>query len=169
MRLCVVGILAVGLTSLTFPSAFAAELTVTPEHAQASRASYVTPDTVHSWLEEDRPVTFLDVREADELAAGHIKGAINIHYDQVASLTKQLSHDEPIILYCIHSARRAPEAAKTLRQLGFQNAYVMEGGVVAWQAEGLSIRAIDHLAKPPTILPLTERCDELGAKSSEIR
>jgi len=105
-----------------------------------------------------RPVTFLDVREADEFVAGHLPSAINIIYDQVASLIDQLPRDHPIVIYCIHSAHRAPEAAKTLKRLGFANAYVLEGGIVAWQAGGLTIYASD-LAQAPTILPLTERCD----------
>jgi rhodanese-related sulfurtransferase len=149
------GLIFAGL-SATWVSA--AELTATPENAQESRAPYVTPEVVKSWLEQGRAVTFLDVRAADEFVAGHIQDAINIHYDQVDSLADQLPRDKPIILYCIHSAHRAPEAAKTLRQLGFQNAYVMEGGVVAWQVAGLPIQA-SNLAKTPTILPKTERCD----------
>lgn len=124
---------------------------------QVSRAQYVTPETVKSWMEEGTSVTFLDVREADEFAAGHIKGAINIPYDQVASLADQLPHDQPIVLYCIHSAHRAPEAAKSLEALGFDNVSVLEGGIVAWQVEGLTILASDSHATP-TILPVTERC-----------
>ena len=68
-----------------------------------------------------------------------------------------LPKDRPIVTYCIHSAHRAPEATRALRSLGFENAYVLEGGIVAWKAGGLSIRASD-LAKEPTILPVTERC-----------
>jgi len=118
---------------------------------------YVSPATVKAWFDEGRFVTFLDVREPDEFVAGHLPGALNIVYDQVAVLMDELPHDEPIVLYCIHSAHRAPEAAKTLRQRGFQNVYVLEGGIVAWQAGGLTIRASD-LAQAPTILPKTERC-----------
>ena len=161
-------VLALIVMSLGVSRALAAELTVTPEDAQASRAAYVTPETVKSWMDEEQSLVLLDVRAADEFTAGHIQSAINVVYDQIASLAEQLPREQPIILYCIHSAHRAPEAAKTLRQLGFQNAYVMEGGIVAWQAAGLPIRASD-LAKTPTILPLTERCEELGAKSSEVR
>ena len=43
------------------------------------------------------------------------------------SLVGQLPIDWPIVTYCIHSAHRAPEAAKMLRGLGFQSAYVLEG------------------------------------------
>ena len=134
--------------------------------SQESRVPYVTPEVVKAWREQGRSISLLDVRAADEFEAGHIAESITIHYDQVASITKQLSHDEPIVVYCIHSAHRAPQAAKTLRQLGFQNTYVMEGGIVAWQVAGFPIQAND-LAKTPTILPKTERCDALGQHVSD--
>ena len=131
----------------------------------ATRPPYVQPREVQAWLEAGRPITWLDVRQADEFAAGHIAGAINIPYDQVASLTETLPHDQPIVLYCIHSAHRAPEAAKTLRAAGFENASVLEGGIVAWEAAGLPIQAA-ALAKAPQILPYTERCSQPGDKPS---
>ncbi|MBI4597345.1 MAG: rhodanese-like domain-containing protein [Candidatus Omnitrophica bacterium] len=124
-------------------------------------AAYVTVAEVKAQLEAATPVTFLDVREADEFAAGHLEGARNISYDQVASITAELPNDQPIILYCIHSAHRAPEAAKTLAGLGFAKAVVLEGGIVAWQAGGQTIRAND-LAAVPTILQKTDRCAVLG-------
>ena len=101
-----------------------------------------------------------------EIAAGHIAGATNILYSRVAELAPQLPHDQPIVLYCIHSAHRAPEAAATLRKLGFSNTAILEGGIVAWQADGRAIHASD-LANEPKILPLTARCKQLGATTSE--
>jgi rhodanese-related sulfurtransferase len=128
--------------------------------APSPSVNYVDPSTAQAWLEDDQRVTFLDVRVADEFAGGHLPAAINIPYDQVAMLRDQLPYDTPIVLYCIHSAHRAPQAARTLHALGFDNVHVLEGGIVAWQAGGLSIRASD-LAQAPTILPYTERCAEL--------
>ena len=127
-----------------------------PQRASGEWPPYVTPATVKQWQAEG-PVTFLDVREADEFAAGHLPGAINVPSDQAVSLAGRLPHDEPIVVYCIHSAHRAPAAARRLREQQFTNAYVLEGGIVAWQAGGLTIRASD-LAQAPAILPYTERC-----------
>ena len=142
---------------------------VRTESAEETAARYVSPATVKAWVDDGRPVVFLDVREADEFAAGHLPGAINIVYDQVASIARRLPHGQPIVVYCIHSTHRAPEAAKTLSQLGFDNASMLEGCIVAWHAEGLTIRTSDE-ARPPTILPLTARCAELGANTTkEIR
>ncbi len=134
------------------------------ETVSVSESVYVTPAAVKSWQEEGRAIFFLDVREADEFEAGHLPGAKNIVWTKVGSLTDQLPTDQPIVTYCIHSAHRAPEAAKTLRKFGFTNAYVLEGGIVAWQAGGLAIRAAD-LAKAPKILPYSERC-AAGKKQS---
>ena len=133
------------------------------ESSPTERPHYVSPRTVTGWLEEGRSVTFLDVREADEFAAAHLPEAINIHYSDVASMADRLPHDHPIVVYCIHSAHRAPLAAITLQKLGFENVSVLEGGIVAWQAEGMTILAAEA-GKPPTILPKTERCD--GAKQT---
>ena len=129
--------------------------------APTTQGLYVSPATVKSWMDEGRLIRLLDVREPDEFAAGHIAGAINIPHEQVAAQAAQLPRDRPIVLYCIHSAHRAPAAAQALRALGLAQAYVMEGGIVAWQAGGLTLRAGD-LALEPTILPKTERCDRVA-------
>ncbi|MBI2173701.1 MAG: rhodanese-like domain-containing protein [Candidatus Omnitrophica bacterium] len=129
----------------------------TAEGTSSEQASYVSSAEVQEWFAQGKSVHFLDVREKDEFEAGHIAGAINIPYDQVRELIPQLSKNDPIVVYCIHSAHRAPEAAKTLKHEGFENVYVLEGGIVGWQAGGLSIQASD-LAKTPTVLPKTERC-----------
>ncbi len=136
---------------------FLASTSWAAEQHSETRAPYISVSTVRSWLEEDKPITFVDVREADEFEAGHLPGAWNVSYQRIEELVPELPTDRPIVLYCIHSAHRAPEAAKHLRQLGFSNAHVLEGGIVAWQAGGLSIHA-SNLAKRPTILPVTERC-----------
>lgn len=152
------GLAAAGCMVLSVLVAAGAVRAVEPSNASAAR--YVSAESVKGWLDEGRDVTLLDVRQADEFAAGHIPGAVNVGYDEIASMTGQRQKETPIVLYCIHSAHRAPAAAKTLRELGFEDLYVLDGGIVAWQAEGYPIAAQD-LAKAATILPKTERCAAL--------
>ncbi len=134
-------------------------LTTAEQSPVASSPRFIDPSSVKAWLDHGQPVVFLDVREADEFTAAHLLGAINVVYDQVATLAESLPHDRPIVVYCIHSTHRAPEAAKTLTQLGFANAYVLEGGITAWHAGGLTIHSSD-LTKQPQILPYTNRCKD---------
>ena len=150
-------IVSVLVTGIASPGLFAADPTSasTPQDSKDIRAQYVSPATVNGWLNADAAVIVLDVRKAEEFHAGHLPNAINVVYDQVTSLADTLSHDHPIVLYCIHSTHRAPLAAKALNTLGFENAYVLEGGIVAWQAEGFTIQA-SNLTQTPIILPQPE-------------
>ena len=154
-------IIVLALFSLGLPLSLAAE----PSESEASPSLYVTPRTVQGRLAQGQRVTFLDVREPDEFAAGHLPGALNIAHDRVASLIDRLPHDQPVVVYCIHSTHRAPEAVKTLRAHGMANAVVLEGGIVAWEAGGAMILASDT-TRSPTILPLTERCADKGKPPS---
>jgi rhodanese-related sulfurtransferase len=157
------------IIGLGAPNLLAAEPTPAnaEERVDATGVSFVAPTLVKTWLDAGQAVTFLDVRQADEFVAGHIANAINIHYDLAASVADQLSHNQPIVTYCIHSAYRARVAAKTLSERGFTNVFVLEGGIVAWQADGLTIRATD-LAQAPKILPKTERCDVKSLDQQQV-
>ncbi|MCD8305119.1 MAG: rhodanese-like domain-containing protein [Prevotella sp.] len=69
----------------------------------------------------DTTVVRLDVRTAEEYAAGHIDGAILIDVlqdDFLSEAEKQLPKDRTIALYC-RSGRRSKTAAKLLAGEGF--------------------------------------------------
>ena len=71
---------------------------------------------------------WLDVRTAEEYAAGHIDGAINIPHTEIAQRIAELDLDKatPIVLYC-KSGRRAGIALETLTSMGY-NQVTNEGG-----------------------------------------
>ncbi|EKA61628.1 hypothetical protein B277_05623 [Janibacter hoylei PVAS-1] len=74
------------------------------------------------------------MREAHELAAGSVPGAVHI---PVPTLTGDpassagLPTDRDIVLVC-HSGARARLAATTLRARGFVQLHVLDGGMLAW-------------------------------------
>ena len=84
-------------------------------------------------------VTVLDVRPAEEYAAGHLPGAINIPIEQLESRLGKLSKKREVIAYC-----RCPyclmsfEAVEKLRQRGLK-ARRLENGFPEWRAAGLPI------------------------------
>jgi len=70
-----------------------------------------------------RGVTVLDVRTPMEFEAGHVPGAVNIPYDQVAARIAELGpRDRPVLLYC-RTGRRSGIAAAELARLGFTAVY----------------------------------------------
>ena len=76
----------------------------------------------------------LDVRRADEYAAGHVDGALNVaHTDVLANPATAVAagKDAEIILYC-GSGRRASMAIEALRTAGYTNLKHLEGDYPAW-------------------------------------
>jgi len=62
----------------------------------------------------------IDVRSAEEFAAGHLEGALLMPHDQIGPLIAKagIGRDTPITLYC-RSGRRAEAAQQTLQNLGY--------------------------------------------------
>ena len=81
----------------------------------------------------------LDVREADEFAAGHLPGAVLVPRGLLEfkfSATPSLaSRDLKIVLYCKTSGRAAL-AACALQEMGYLNVQSLAGGFDAWAAAG---------------------------------
>jgi phage shock protein E len=62
----------------------------------------------------------IDVRTDREFKSGHIKGAINIPYDEIGARIRAVADDKNrhIVLYC-RSGRRSGIALKTLGEKGY--------------------------------------------------
>ncbi len=95
----------------------------------------VSRDDLASRLTEGS-VTVLDVRPADEYAAGHIPGALNATIAELERIVSALDPGSEIIAYCrgpycIH----AHQAVTVLRKLGLK-ARRLEGGLPEWREDG---------------------------------
>lgn len=84
-------------------------------------------------------VTVLDVRPAEEFAAGHLPGAINVPLDKLESHLSKLPKRKEVVAYC-----RGPyclmsfEAVAKLRKRGWQ-ARRLQDGFPEWRAAGLPV------------------------------
>jgi len=85
-------------------------------------------------------VTVLDVRPAEEFAAGHLRGAINVPVDKLETYLSKLPKRKEVIAYC-----RGPyclmsfEAVEKLRKRGFK-AKRLADGFPEWRAAGLPVK-----------------------------
>ena len=84
-------------------------------------------------------VTVLDVRPAEEFAAGLLPGAVNIPLRELESRLAELPRRRQVVAYC-----RGPycvlafEAVATLRRQGFE-ARRLEQGLPEWRRDGLPV------------------------------
>jgi len=90
---------------------------------------------------KDGLVTVLDVRPADEYAAGHVPGAVNIQPSELGKRLKEIPKDHQVIAYCRGAyCVLSFEAVAELRKKGF-NVRRLEEGYPEWKAAGLPVRS----------------------------
>jgi len=80
----------------------------------------------------------IDVRTPEEYAAGHVPGAINIPFDQVAERIGEVDAPHGVALYCMMGPR-ARKGESALLAAGYESVFHLEGGLAAWQAAGLPV------------------------------
>jgi len=81
----------------------------------------------------------IDVREADEFAAGHLPGAIHASRGllefKLSSTPDLMPRDLSVVLYCKTSGRAA-RAAAAMQDMGYLRVRSLAGGFDAWLAAG---------------------------------
>ena len=68
----------------------------------------------------------IDVRTKEEFTSGHIKGAINIYFDEILDHIDQIDKDMPIAIYC-RTNNRSEYAALSLIGAGYKYVHVATG------------------------------------------
>jgi rhodanese-related sulfurtransferase/thiol-disulfide isomerase/thioredoxin len=82
----------------------------------------------------------LDVRTPAEYAAGHLPGAVNIDLTARAFANRlaQLDRSKNYFVYC-ETGNRSATATQIMHQAGFKHVYDIEGGITAWDQNGLPV------------------------------
>lgn len=83
--------------------------------------------------------TVVDVREADEYAAGHIGGALHIPLGRLQDELSRVPRDRPVLTYCV-MGERSTTAASILERNGFVDVRNVGGGITAWRRAGMPVR-----------------------------
>lgn len=116
-----------------------------PSGAQAyfaSKVAYTTgPVELDQLRREGASILIVDVRGADDFAAGHIPGAVHLPRERWMD-PPDLEPERTLVLYS-HSqvCRMAASAALELATHGF-SVMELEGGFAAWREHGLDVEKI---------------------------
>lgn len=97
----------------------------------------ITTNELNAQINNGTDAQIVDVREADEVAAGMIAGARHIPLGELRSRLAELDKSRPVVAVC-RSGRRSAAAADQLAAAGF-TAYTMTGGMLDWSANGLPV------------------------------
>jgi len=107
--------------------------------ALAPRGKRATPLQVTQMINRGK-TTVVDVRSADEFAAGHLRDAKHIPLADLANRIGELdkSKNRTVVVVC-QTGARADKAARQLQAAGFEDVHALEGGQAAWVAAGLPV------------------------------
>lgn len=145
----------------------------------------ITPAALSSALGSPNPPTLIDLRPAEQYAAGHLPGAVHLDLWGL-SLTdtdpapmkaflwiiehllaeRGVTADRPVVVYEETSGTRAARAFWFLEYFGHADVRVLDGGTRAWLAAGLPL-SCDHVAPRPTTWT-GQRRDELVATWRDV-
>jgi phage shock protein E len=101
-------------------------------------APAIARQTLADQIAADTAPVILDVRSSSEYDAGHVPGAINIPFQEVAARHGELAiePDQPIVVYCAHGPRAA-WAGRALRKAGYTHVLYLDGHMTSWRKDGL--------------------------------
>ena len=102
---------------------------------QTNTYRQISMDEAVTMMAKETGYIILDVRRADEFAAGHIPGAINVANESIGmdEIPELPDKNQLIMVYC-RSGRRSKEASEKLMKLGYTN-IVEFGGILDWKGE----------------------------------
>jgi rhodanese-related sulfurtransferase len=100
----------------------------------------VSAADVKAAIDKKEKAVFLDVRDPGEYSAGHLPGAINVSRGTLEFnvWSKTPDQNAKIYVYC-KTAGRSALATKTLNDLGYKNAVLMDAQFEDWIKAGYPV------------------------------
>jgi rhodanese-related sulfurtransferase len=106
-----------------------------------TRVRYLNPSEFHEMLRafhEDQ-YDLIDIRRIDEFAKGHIEGAKLLPLDSLGERYIEIDQERVTIIYC-KSGRRCQRGVQILRDRGWHDICVLDGGYDAYRRYLVSLR-----------------------------
>ena len=93
-------------------------------------------------IDQGEDFVLLDVRESGEFRDGHLEKAVSLPRGFLEIRVEDTIRDrsKPVVAYCA-GGTRSLIAARTLREMGYENVVSMSGGFQAWKNAGMPFEA----------------------------
>ena len=137
--------LVLSTTGMAFSQEKAADVVAAKTKGMVAAAKgtikMVSAADVKKAIDSKEKAIFLDVRDGGEFAAGHLPGAVNVSRGtlefKVAGAIPDLN--AKVYVYCA-TAMRSALATKTLNDLGYNNAVLMDAQYADWVKAGYPVQ-----------------------------
>jgi rhodanese-related sulfurtransferase len=99
----------------------------------AADLTTITGAQLEAMMADGQKLVIVDVREPELFAAGRIRGAINIPYDDAKPrIVKELAPTDRIVFVC-HGGPMGDELGELLAEKGYPTVFNLKGGMKKWK------------------------------------
>lgn len=99
------------------------------------RSTKVTPEQV-----QEKKLLVVNVLGKEQYDDCHIKGSINMLFDEYDAYAKKLNKDTELVFYCSNYAcTGSGYAAKSFKDKGFKKVWAYEAGMAEWYKQKLPV------------------------------
>lgn len=92
----------------------------------------LSPNVLHQ-IARDQPVTVIDVNSRQSWTTAHVPGASNLDPATYRESDLPADKETMLVFYCSNPmCRKAPNAARRAKKMGYGNVHVMSSGISGW-------------------------------------
>ncbi len=102
-----------------------------------ARAPCISPAEFKQWLDDNRDITVLDVRNDYEVAYGTFTGAQHLSisdFSDFPRVSNKVDKQKPIVMFCTGGIR-CEKAALVMQEQGYKDVYQLDGGILGYFAQ----------------------------------
>jgi rhodanese-related sulfurtransferase len=98
----------------------------------------ISPAELHHLLQQQQQVTVIDVNSRDSWVKAHVPGALRLDPADFNVSDLPSNKEARLVFYCSNPlCRKAPNAARRAKKMGYGNVKVMSAGISGWLAAKL--------------------------------
>jgi 3-mercaptopyruvate sulfurtransferase SseA len=108
----------------------------------------LSAEEFHKWKSDGKSFRLIDIRPREQFLnqsknsfqnIGNIKGAVNLPFSELTTMSMPPIKTDPIVLYGFNSENEVFSAAKWFSSQGHRNVYVLQGGIfnLRWASHNL--------------------------------
>jgi len=125
-----------------WPSIISTDSVAVPPSAAEGDPEFITLDEAAAKYQSDKTI-FIDARDPEDYAYGHISGSINIPYDYIddyMDMLRAIPKDRDVIIYCSGTeCELSLFLGRDMQYEGYEKIFVFYGGWREWQNAKLPI------------------------------
>ena len=113
---------------------------IAPFIASAQEVQSIKPEELKKLIESKADIVVVDNQPKGAYDMGHIPGAVNFPWAMQIKVPVNLPRNKVLILYCACAHEEdSTDVAEKLREFGYDNIKVLEGGWLRWIELGYPI------------------------------